>query len=183
MAAEIEDIALELFAQRGYADVSVEDIARAAGISARTFYRYFATREDLLALYPKRLTSFVRGALLEEATGRSIFEAFSSVLVQLAESMDLDELRRWCLVTSSDGHSFASMALHDRALREEMEPLFRERFGGPTHDSMQFDLALRAGQAAISAAAGAWFIEGGDFVDLVVRALDIFALGFIASAP
>jgi AcrR family transcriptional regulator len=182
MAAEIEEIALDLFVHRGYANVSVEDIASAAGVSARTFYRYFATKEDVLTLYPRRLTSFVRSALLEEAAGRPIFEAFSAVLVKLAESMDLEELRRWCLVTSSDGHSYGSMALYDQQLREEMEPLFRQRFAGPPSDSMQFDLALRAGQAAITAAAAEWFSRGGDFVALVQRALDLFAGGFTFKA-
>jgi AcrR family transcriptional regulator len=178
MAAEIENIALDLFVHRGYANVSVEDLASAAGVSARTFYRYFATKEDVLTLYPKRLTAFVRSALLEEAVGRPIFDAFSAVLMKLAESMDLEELRRWCRVTSSDGHSYGSMALHDQELREEMEPLFRERFAGPSADSMQFDLALRAGQTAITAAAAEWFSRGGDFVALVQEALDIFAHGF-----
>jgi AcrR family transcriptional regulator len=182
MAAEIEEVALDLFVRGGYANVSVEDIASAAGVSARTFYRYFATKEDVLTLYPKRLTSFVRSALLEEEVGRPIFDAFSAVLVKLAESMDLDELRRWCLVTSSDGHTYGSMALHDQKLREEMEPLFRQRFEGPSSDPMQLDLALRAGQAAISAAAAEWFSRGGDFVALVQQALDLFARGFTVKA-
>jgi AcrR family transcriptional regulator len=182
MVAEIEDIALDLFVERGYADVSVEDIASAAKVSVRTFYRYFATKEEVLTCYPKKLTGFVRSALLEEPVGRSIFDAFSAVLMKLAESMDLEELRRWCLVTSSDGRSYASMALHDQELRREMEPLFRQRFEVPSSDPMQFDLALRAGQAAMTAAAGEWFSRGGDFVALVQQALDLFARGFAVKA-
>lgn len=178
MVAEIEDIAMDLFVEQGYGNVSVEDIATAAGISPRTFYRYFATKTDVLTLYPRRLTDFVRGALLKEEVGRPVFDAFSSVLIELARSMDLDELRRWCSATSSDGHSYESMALHDKALREDMEPLFRGRFAGPSIDSLQFDLALRAGQAAISAAAAEWFSRGGDFVALVHEALDTYARGF-----
>jgi hypothetical protein len=96
--------------------------------------------------------------------------------------MDLEELRRWCLVTSSDGHSYGSMALHDLALREEMEPLFQQRFAGPSSDSLQFDLTLRAGQVAITAAAAEWFNRGGDFVALVQQALDVFARGFTVKA-
>ena len=181
MVAEIEDVALDLFADEGYGKVSIEDIATAAGVSPRTFYRYFATKADVLTLYPRRLTDFVRGALLEEELGRPVFDAFSSVLIKLARSMDLDELRRWCSVTSSDDHSYESMALHDRSLREDMEPLFRGRFAGPSIDTMQFDLALRAGQAAISAAAAEWFIRGGDFVALVREALDAYARGFTST--
>jgi len=181
ISAEIENAALNLFAQRGYSHVSVEDIAREAGVSARTFYRYFASKEDVLTLYPRRLTAFVRRALMEEVIGSPIFEALSSVLVKLAQSMDLDELRRWCSVTSSDGHSYMSMALHDRSLRADMEPLFRQRFAGDSTDSMEFDLALRAGQMAISAATAEWFTRGGDFVALVQAALEVFARGFRAA--
>jgi|GEM_PF-4854334 len=40
--------AFELFATRGYDDVSVEEIAEHAGVSARTFYRRFGSREAMV---------------------------------------------------------------------------------------------------------------------------------------
>lgn len=44
----IADIAVELFARDGYDATSVDAIARAAGCSPRTFYRYFKTKEDVM---------------------------------------------------------------------------------------------------------------------------------------
>ncbi|MBP1162973.1 AcrR family transcriptional regulator [Rhodococcus sp. PvR044] len=43
---EIAHCAAELFAARGASAVTAEDIATAAGISLRTFYRYFRTKEE-----------------------------------------------------------------------------------------------------------------------------------------
>jgi TetR/AcrR family transcriptional regulator, regulator of mycofactocin system len=43
----ITDVALRLFAGRGFAEVSVDDIAQAAGIARRTVFRYYASKNAI----------------------------------------------------------------------------------------------------------------------------------------
>lgn len=43
----ITDVALDLFASRGFAEVSVDDVAQAAGIARRTVFRYYASKNAI----------------------------------------------------------------------------------------------------------------------------------------
>ena len=77
----ISDVGIDLFVARGFAEVSVDDIAQAAGIARRTLFRYYASKnaipwgdfdthlahlQDLLANVDERvqLGAALRAALL-----------------------------------------------------------------------------------------------------------------------
>lgn len=44
---EIEHIALEMFGDKGFDTTTVDDVAHAAGIGRRTFFRYYASKNDV----------------------------------------------------------------------------------------------------------------------------------------
>lgn len=46
--AELERVALRLFSERGFEATTVDDVAEAAGIGRRTFFRYFASKNDVV---------------------------------------------------------------------------------------------------------------------------------------
>lgn len=46
----IYDAAIDLFAKKGFDETTIEEVTDAAGISRRSFFRYFASKDDLLAL-------------------------------------------------------------------------------------------------------------------------------------
>ena len=48
------DAALRVFAEKGYSDTTMTDIARKAGVSTPVLYEYFKTKEDLLFAIPEK---------------------------------------------------------------------------------------------------------------------------------
>jgi AcrR family transcriptional regulator len=48
MTAQVADMAIELFIERGYEGTTIDDICGVAGISRSTFFRYFHSKEDVL---------------------------------------------------------------------------------------------------------------------------------------
>jgi AcrR family transcriptional regulator len=76
---DIEERALELLAERGYDGVSTEELAAAAGVSTRTFFRYFATKDDLLMAMPQRVAESLCASAIERPREETLIEAWRAV--------------------------------------------------------------------------------------------------------
>jgi AcrR family transcriptional regulator len=59
----IWDAAIDLFAQSGFEETTIEDIAHAAGVSTRTFFRYFASKNDLMGQGMDRYRALLSDAI------------------------------------------------------------------------------------------------------------------------
>src|SRR3954462_7134559 len=77
---EIENAAIRVFASKGYDRTTVVDIASEAGISRRTFFRYFGSKEHVLRAHQDRLRRRVVRALErrppEEPAACALCQAF-----------------------------------------------------------------------------------------------------------
>jgi AcrR family transcriptional regulator len=60
--------AMKVFAKRGFSATRVEDVLEEAGVARRTFYRYFTSKEDVLAAVYELATTELLRALDEAAT-------------------------------------------------------------------------------------------------------------------
>lgn len=79
--AEIADQAMRLFVERGFDRVTVAEVAAAAGVSQKTVFNYFPTKEDLFFdEVPEREAAIV-DALRSRAPGESILTALRRVQV------------------------------------------------------------------------------------------------------
>ena len=84
----LEDSALRLFAERGYDATTIEAVAAEAGVSPRTFFRYFTAKDEVLDMgWQQRRTQL---AELVDAVpaGDDDHAAAARVLVAMAEAFE-----------------------------------------------------------------------------------------------
>jgi AcrR family transcriptional regulator len=89
-AAEIERAALELFTARGFDAVTIDDIAEAAHISRRTFFRHYASKDDVLLGDPRRDEQLLLKALDNLPAEMSPVDALHAALLELAADLEAD---------------------------------------------------------------------------------------------
>ncbi|QMU71162.1 TetR/AcrR family transcriptional regulator [Streptacidiphilus sp. P02-A3a] len=77
--------AARLFAERGFAGTTVEDIAAHANVSKRTFFRYFDSKEDLLLPDLTELFGQVEASLAGRPRAEDPFRAACRALLDAAE--------------------------------------------------------------------------------------------------
>ncbi|MFD0887883.1 TetR family transcriptional regulator [Streptosporangium algeriense] len=92
------DAALDLFAEQGYEATTVDQIAAAADVSPRTFFRYFATKEDVALSLPLDGQEVMLAELAarppEEPPFTALSQAMRAVVTMLGEA-DPDDTARF----------------------------------------------------------------------------------------
>jgi AcrR family transcriptional regulator len=177
--------ALDLVTERGFAHVTVDDIAAAANVSTRTFFNYFPSKEAaLFGTDPDRITE-LRQRLVREAPGEPALDALRVVMLSDAQAVadELSELGgdpagwlRRMKEARTDPHlraaHAAQMALLERAITEALA----ERLGtDPERDPYPGLLAATA-SGVMRASMTFWAGSGGSvplsqLIDLAFRAL------------
>jgi AcrR family transcriptional regulator len=182
----IQTEALRLFAEKGYADTTVEEIADAAAISPRTFFRYFPSKEDavlwdeydpqvgeLLAARPddEPVAESFR-AIMSETLGGLLRRDPEQLLTKVRLLSSVPELRarflemQASLLSSSEGHG-----------SEMMAAAFAHRRYVP--DERQLRVTVGALSAAVTIAIDEWQRDGGkaDLLSLFDQTVDALATG------
>ncbi|MGW7681412.1 TetR/AcrR family transcriptional regulator [Kribbella sp. NPDC054772] len=162
--AQLAALSIELFLERGYDATTVDDIAAAAGMSKRSFFRYFGTKDDV------------------------VFHGADDVAERIARELELAEGDDWaCLqtvLTAWQDQIYTSgrvvelvesaPALRARMVdkRDELRRLISAALlarPGSTLDAFGADLLTEAAGAVLDAAAQEWLRSGGDRAALIAR--------------
>jgi len=133
--ADIRRAAFRLFIERGYDAVTTEEIATAAGVSPRTFFRHVPTKEDLL-LAPVRHGGAEVVLLLEQRPiTESPDEALANAIITRTRSFDEADTEEWrdALLVAPD--LLHKLRFHTPADRERATEIIAERMStGPDAD-------------------------------------------------
>jgi AcrR family transcriptional regulator len=79
----ISEVGLKLFVAKGYEATTLDEIAAAAGISRRTFFYYFDSKEDILVAYVDGYADALKALVLENASSGSPLNIVRDALVKL----------------------------------------------------------------------------------------------------
>ncbi len=106
---QIIDAARACFLQRGFHATKIQDIAKRAGLSTGAPYRYFESKDDIVAAMCTEALERHRqrfGALDLTAASRAIFEELTTVYFAAAHEPDAEDTARLTLqVWEESGHS------------------------------------------------------------------------------
>jgi AcrR family transcriptional regulator len=108
--------ALQLFAERGYDETTLAEIADAAGVSTRTIFAYFPCKEDILFSTLQTMREALERALAERPAGTDALSALREFVVSSAhEKTELDQKLGQMICAD------ATLASHKRARLTQLQ--------------------------------------------------------------
>jgi AcrR family transcriptional regulator len=176
-AAELEAAAYRLFGEKGFDAVTVDDIAVEADVSRRTFFRYFASKEDVLLadhfLQLARLREAMTARPADEPIVTALRNALMSMTVDFEERKDMVILRGRLM---RDTPSLQARSLvHQKLWEDAMQEMVADRLGVDPVADLRPGVLAAATLAAMRVAFTNWLVAGckGDLIKLTAEALDL----------
>jgi AcrR family transcriptional regulator len=162
--ARIERVALELFRQRGFDQVTVEDVCSSAGVAPATFYRHFGTKEEVVFAYGDDFAA-VLGDAISSAADLSETDRLAAILVRFAEFL---ESQRDLLAVRDDivlGHP--RLMQRTLAVQRHFEDVLAAglaRLRGSNEPDSAARLQAGVGMVVLRLAVWVWRREGGSLL-------------------
>lgn len=160
----VAEQALRLFDERGFDKTTVDDIAAAVGMSSRSFFRYFAAKEDVVIGDPVPFGHIVREAAAsrpdEEPVWVVLRRAFDPIETRTAAARDFG-LRTMRVMMSTASLRAGNLEKHI-AWAGMLEPVIVERLDGPA-DTARFraQTLIHAALACLDVALSEWTLRDG----------------------
>jgi len=172
--------ALAQFARRGFANVTVAELAEEAGVTQRTFFRHFPTKEAVLFQDYETHLEWLAEALAQRPDSESLFDA---VLASVASFPHDLELVRQAAIARSTLTSAERLASHLRVVQssfaEVLTDFVKNRYPLVPNIDLVAEVAGSTLAAALVIAVEEWGRDGctGDLGEIVAASVDLVRSG------
>ena len=172
-------VALELFAQQGFDETTVDDIAEALGVGRRTIFRYFASKNDIVWGDFDLVLDRLRADLHAQDESLPVIEAVARAAVASNRYADgeLPELRRRMTLITTVPTLQAHSMLRYADWRAVVAAFVADRRGEAEADLVPQTIAYAALGVSM-AAFSAWVQGAGELGASLERAYSELAGGF-----
>jgi AcrR family transcriptional regulator len=117
--------AMALFLERGFEATTLDDIAAAADISRRSFFHYFASKEDVVFAWQEEITAALIAAVAARPSDESMLTAAENAISAMARQVDANEaIAMSCLKRDNP-----ALRARDQVKYEKLERALAEGLG------------------------------------------------------
>ncbi len=173
----LKQAAFDLFAERGFDDVTVDEVADRAEVSKSTLFRYFETKEDLLLVDARMHRDALLRALSDRPTDEPVLASLRYALQSLAADYQADRLRavqRNRIIAESP--ALAARSLERQVAWEDgLAEVILPRLAGEADAETRAAVLAAAAMAVVRVATRRWIASDDDteMIDHVLAALDL----------
>jgi AcrR family transcriptional regulator len=154
--ADIRRAAFRLFIERGYDAVTTEEIAAAAGVSARTFFRYVPTKEELLLAPVRHGGTAIVGLLEQRPAAEPPDVALINAIVTRTRSFGVADTEEWRAALLVAPDLLGKLTVHLPADKERVTKLVAVRMGADPGADIRPALLVQLAFAAADFAFRQW---------------------------
>ena len=117
--------AMALFRERGFEATTLDDIAAAADVSRRSFFHYFASKEDVVFAWQEELTAAMVAAVAARPASESTLAAAENAISAMVRQLDPSE----AIAMSRLKRDNPALRARDQVKYEKLERALAEALG------------------------------------------------------
>jgi AcrR family transcriptional regulator len=153
------EVAMALFLERGFEATTLDDIAADADISRRSFFHYFASKEEVIFAWHEETTAALVAAVAARPADETMLTAAENAITAIARQLDSDE----ALAIARLKQDNPALQARDQLKYEQLERALAEalaRRGGRKSDALHARLVAMIATGGMRIGGEIWAAEG-----------------------
>ena len=155
----ITRVAMALFLERGFEATTLDDIAAAADISRRSFFHYFASKEDVVFAWQEESTAALVAAVAARPANESMLTAAENAIAAMVRQLNPGEAIAMARLKRDN----PALQARDQVKYEKLERALAEALGkraGHKTERLQARLVAMIATGAMRIGGELWAAEG-----------------------